>query len=83
MIFLVQIINLLYWAIFILILARIVLSFTGMSPYHPFYQTVMRFTEPLLAPVRQLLPPMGGFDFSPMIVIFGLGILRSFLFGML
>ena len=80
---LIQIINLVYWAFFILIIARIILSFTGMSPYHPFYQTVLRYTEPFLEPVRRFLPPMGGLDFSPMIVILLLGFLRTFLFRVL
>ena len=80
---LISIVNLLYWAFFILLIARIILSFTGMSPYHPFYQTVLRFTEPLLAPVRRFLPPMGGLDFSPMIVILVVGFLRTFLIQIL
>ena len=76
---LISIIQLAYWALFILMIVRIVLSFTGMSPYHPFYQQVLRLTEPLLEPVRRILPPMGGLDFSPMIVLFAASFIQRIL----
>ena len=76
---LVTIISVIFNALYVLILARIIFSFIRVSPYHPTWGPIMRFvfetTEPLLAPVRNLLPPMGGLDFSPMIVL----ILASFL----
>jgi YggT family protein len=43
------------------------------SPYHPTWGPIVRFitgvTEPILNPIRRLLPPMGGLDFSPMVVL--------------
>ena len=67
------IISLLLNALYILILARIIFSFVRVSPYHPTWGPIYRFvyetTEPLLAPVRSILPPMGGLDFSPLIVL--------------
>ena len=36
-------------------------------------------TEPVLAPVRRVLPPFGGLDFSPLVVIVLLQLLGSFL----
>jgi YggT family protein len=67
------IISLLLNALYILILARIIFSFIQVSPYHPTWGPIFRFvyetTEPLLAPIRNLLPPMGGLDFSPLIVL--------------
>ncbi len=36
-------------------------------------------TEPVLAPVRRLLPPFGGIDFSPLVVIILLQVLNGFL----
>jgi YggT family protein len=38
-------------------------------------------TEPVLAPVRRILPPFGGLDFSPLVVIVLLQLLGSFLRG--
>ena len=80
---LVTIISVLFNALYILILARIIFSFIRVSPYHPTWGPIMRFvfetTEPLLAPVRNLLPPMGGLDFSPMIVLIVASFLRRLL----
>ena len=36
-------------------------------------------TEPILAPVRRLLPPFGGLDFSPLIVIIVLQVINGYL----
>lgn len=67
------IISLLLNVLYILILARIIFSFVRVSPYHPTWGPIYRFvyetTEPILAPVRNILPPMGGLDFSPLIVL--------------
>lgn len=52
-----------------LIIVHVVLSYF-MSPNHPFRQTIDRMVEPMLAPLRQIIPSMGGLDFSPLILIF-------------
>jgi YggT family protein len=78
MLIIVQIINFLYIALFVLILARIILSFVRIGSYQ-IHDMVFRLTEPILAPVRNFLPPMGGFDFSPMIVLIAADILRRVL----
>jgi len=83
MLFVVQIINLLFNAFYLLILARIIFSFLRVSPYHPTWGPIMRFvydvTEPIMAPVRRILPPMSGLDFSPMIVLILAGVVRQIL----
>lgn len=54
-----------------------VLSFF-MSPYHPIRQTMDRLVEPMLAPIRRLLPPVGGtLDLSPMVLLVLLWILDA------
>lgn len=54
-----------------IIIASAVISWFNVSPYHPAVRLLRRLTEPVLAPIRQLLPPWKtwGLDFSPMIVI--------------
>ena len=79
---LITIINLIYYAVFILILARFVLSWVNIGSYE-IREWVFRLTEPLLAPVRRILPPSAGLDFSPMIVLIGAWILRSLLIQIL
>jgi Predicted integral membrane protein len=54
-----------------IIIAAALISWVNLSPYHPVVRTLRRLTEPVLAPIRRLLPPWKtwGLDFSPMIVI--------------
>ncbi len=40
-----------------------------MSPYHPVRRTIGLVIEPLLNPIRRLIPQTAGFDFSPMILL--------------
>lgn len=54
--------------IYLLVLLKVVLSYF-MDPYHPFRQSVDRLIDPLLKPIRQVVPTMGRFDFSPIILI--------------
>lgn len=82
MLIIVSIINFAYIALFVLILARIILSFVNIGSYE-IRDLVFRLTEPILAPVRNFLPPMGGFDFSPMIVIIAADVLRRVLINVL
>tara|TARA_R110002073_G_scaffold68403_1_gene169943 strand:- start:57544 stop:58086 length:543 start_codon:yes stop_codon:yes gene_type:complete len=57
--------NYLFWSIVL----RIVLSWIAPDPYNPMVRLVTQITEPVMAPARRLLPPMGGFDLSPILVI--------------
>ena len=54
-----------------IIIAAAVISWVTPNPYNPVVKLLRRLTEPVLAPLRQLLPPWKtfGLDFSPMIVI--------------
>ena len=52
---------------FWLIIVRIVASFFATDSYHPIFPLLMQLTEPLLAPLRRVLPPLGPFDLSPLI----------------
>jgi YggT family protein len=76
---LITLINLLYYTLLVLVLARVVMSFTNISPYHPISQFIYQATEPIMAPVRRLLPAMGGFDFSPIVVLIAAQLLRGIL----
>ena len=54
-----------------IVIAAAVISWVSPNPYNPVVRLLRRLTEPVLAPIRQLLPPWKtfGLDFSPMIVI--------------
>lgn len=45
------------------------------SPFRPVVDGLYRITEPVLEPIRRVLPSMGGLDLSVLIVIFGIRLL--------
>ncbi len=51
------------------IIARSLLPWFQVDPYHPAVQFLIRITEPLLAPIRRSIPRLGGLDFSPMVAL--------------
>ena len=63
----------------ILLVARAVVSWVAPQSTHPIVMFIYKATEPVLAPVRNLLPETGGMDFSPMVVLIGVQVLQSFL----
>ncbi|MEM8923396.1 MAG: YggT family protein [Actinomycetota bacterium] len=42
------------------------------SPFRPVVDTLDRITTPVLEPIRRVIPPVGGFDLSVMVVILGI-----------
>jgi len=66
-----------------LVIADAVLSWVQPDPDAVPRRYLVRLTEPLYAPVRAILPSSGPFDFSPLVIIVLLQILRSALMGTL
>jgi YggT family protein len=88
---LIQLVQLIFQLFTLLIIARVLFSWIQISdPKSPFY-AIQRFvynaTEPILAPVRQLMPRSLMLDLSPLVVLIGAWvverILISILIGML
>lgn len=70
--YLLTFINLLAYALWAAILARVIISWLPIgedSPFMPLVRMVYQITEPILAPIRSVLPNMGMLDLSPMIAI--------------
>jgi YggT family protein len=69
----------------IVLIARILMSWVPLDRSNPTIDSIARFlydiTEPVLAPVRNALPAMGGFDFSPILVFIGLQVVSSLISG--
>lgn len=60
-----------------IMLARILMSwFPNLDRYNPIVRFLYDATEPVLEPVRRVLPPMGGFDFSPVIVMVAISLIQ-------
>ena len=66
---LIQLINLLTTLFSLLVLARIVFSWLQLDRYNPLVNFVYQLTEPILAPIRNILPPVAMFDLSPMVAL--------------
>ena len=62
------IVDIIRQTIYLVILLKVILSYF-IDPYHPFRQSVDRLIDPLLKPIRQIIPTVGRFDFSPIILI--------------
>ncbi len=61
------------------VLGAVVISWLQLPPSNPVATFLHTLTEPLLAPIRRVLPDMGGIDFSPLLLLFGLRMLRGLL----
>ena len=57
----------------------IVISWVAPGSYNPMAELLGQVTEPLLAPVRRFIPPVGGLDFSVMVVLLVLMLIRNYL----
>ena len=62
--------------IFYSVITMIVVSFLAPQSSHPAVEFIWELTEPVMAPLRQVLPPMGGLDFSPIILFIALNVIR-------
>lgn len=65
---LIQLINFLQFILVLLVLVSVILSYF-MDPYHPLRRTLDRIVQPMLAPIRRVVPLVGMLDFSPLILI--------------
>ena len=78
-----QLVNIIFNALQLLILARVVVSWIRPNPYHPIVRFIHDVTEPVMEPVRRLLPQTAGLDFSPIIVLLGLSLLQRVVLSLL
>ena len=70
------VLNIYIWVL----IARAIISWVSPDPYNPIVRFLYRVTEPVLRPVRNLLPLQGlGLDLSPMIVLLVIYVLDRFL----
>jgi len=75
--FLLNFIRFLLIGIQLVILARVLLSWVDPQGRSPFAAFIIQTTEPILGPVRKLLPRTGMFDLSPIVVIIGIQLLMQ------
>ena len=78
-----RIVSFVFQAYEFLILIRVLLSWVNVNPYrpaidHPLVDLLHRITDPVLQPLRRIIPPLGGaLDLSPVVALILLEILRQ------
>lgn len=82
MAFIIDLISLVFTLLWLLVLAHVIVSWV-LSPWHEVRRFLDSLVEPLLAPIRRLLPQAGGIDFSPLVLLIVLDIIRRLLIGVL
>ena len=77
---------LVYWAFAVLqvaIIVRVIASWLPIGPFSPWVRWSFTLSEPILRPLRQVIPPFRSIDITPIIAFFALGILESLVRGWL
>lgn len=62
------IIQIIFQVISVVVLVDVLISYF-MAPYHPFRKTLDAIVNPLLEPIRKIVPPVQSIDFSPVILL--------------
>ena len=76
---LIRFVSLLSTVLYFALIGRVLLSWFQVGPSSPFYPVIAilyQVTEPILAPIRRVLPRFGMFDFSPIIAFLLLSFLQ-------
>jgi YggT family protein len=71
-------VNILLTVLYWLILIRALISWVNPDPFNPVVQFLQRSTEPILEPIRRILPPLP-IDLSPLVAFFAIIFLQKFL----
>ncbi len=76
--FLVTFLDLLFTILGFAIIARALVSWLPIDPYNPLIQILYQITEPILAPLRRYIPPIGGMmDITPIVALIILQVLQA------
>jgi YggT family protein len=82
MVILIQIIDVVAQILVLLVIVSAILSFF-MDPYHPVRRGVDNIVQPMLDPIRRVVPLVGMFDFSPLILIILIQVVSNLLIAFL
>jgi len=78
-----SIFSLLIWILQVyqlILLARVLMTWIpNIDSRNPIARFLFEATEPVLAPIRSALPPMGNIDLSPLVVFLGISIIMQFM----
>jgi YggT family protein len=84
MLFLIALVSDVAQVLALLIIVRVVLSWIPSVDYgHPVIRAIIRVTDPLLLPIRRLVPPLGGLDVTPIAALLLIQVARYLLINIL
>jgi len=66
----------------IIIFLDIILGYF-LDPFHPVRRSLDSFVEPMLAPIRRIMPPMGMNDLSPLVLLIVIQLIETVIIGIL
>lgn len=66
----------------LLVFISVILSYF-MDPYHPIRRGVDNIVQPMLAPIRRVVPTLGMLDFSPLVLILLIQLVKSLIISLL
>ncbi len=73
---LIDIVGLVFTILSIVVLADVIVAWI-LDPYHPVRSFLDSIVQPMLDPIRRILPPVSGIDFSPFVLLIVLRIVHS------
>ena len=76
-----ELVQLAIWIFLFSILIQVVMSWINPGSYNPLLSVLYSLNAPLLAPARRLVPPIGGLDLSPIVVMVALQLVGILLVG--
>ena len=79
---LITIINIVSQLLVLLVFISVILSYF-MDPYHPIRRGVDNIVQPMLAPIRRVVPLIGMLDFSPLVLILLIQLVKSLVVSLL
>ena len=78
----IELVGVVFTLLWLVVLADVLVSWV-MSPYHEVRRFLDSVVQPLLNPIRKLVPPVGGLDLSPLVLLIALDLVRRLLVGVL
>jgi YggT family protein len=72
-------VNIFFNILSLAILARVLLSWVSVNPFNPIVSLLDQITEPILGPLRRVIPPLGMIDITPIVALFLLQFLQRIL----
>lgn len=76
---LIDFISILFWLLNMAIFVRVLMSWINVSQYSTFVSIIYQITDPILEPLKRVIPPIGMMDITPIVAMILLDIVRRIL----